>query len=92
MNKDEHHPAAHETINWNAGYGGNADDYKAPDAQLVDLIKGLSPGRALDVGRGAGGLVVELTHLGWQVTGVDVAEQAIRAAREVTSQKAFRRS
>ena len=43
----------------------------------------MEPARALDVGCGAGGLVLALAELGWQVTGIDIAGKAITAARRV---------
>ena len=69
------------SIDWNESYGGSLADYEPPDADLLEIIDGLEPGRALDVGCGAGGLVVALADRGWQVTGIDIADRAIEAAR-----------
>ncbi len=75
-------PAAPE-IDWNDSYTGGLADYEPPDSDILGIIEGLSPGRALDVGCGAGGLVVALAERGWQVTGLDVADTAMKAARKI---------
>lgn len=56
--------------------------------QIAELFKreevGREPpfGRALDLGCGSGVWSVELASRGWQVTGVDIVEKALRLARE----------
>jgi SAM-dependent methyltransferase len=70
----------HEDFEWNDIYTGNASDYMEPDAELLELIDELPPGRALDIGCGSGGLVVALLERGWKVSGVDIAPKAIEAA------------
>ena len=52
-----------------------------PNATLVDLVGGLTPGRALDLGSGEGGDAVWLARQGWQVTGVDISPTAAARAR-----------
>jgi SAM-dependent methyltransferase len=52
--------------------------------ELAALVEGPdSPpaGRALDIGCGTGTQAVYLAQRGWQVTGVDVVERAVQAAR-----------
>ena len=78
----DNHAHGHE-FEWNDIYTGKATDYLEPDSELVEIIDGLKPGRALDLGCGSGGLVVALLERGWEVTGVDVAPKAIEAARRV---------
>ncbi|QIS15569.1 class I SAM-dependent methyltransferase [Nocardia arthritidis] len=59
-------------------------DLGPPMPELVDLIEGpdaLRPGRALDLGCGAGSKSVYLAQHGWSVTGVDIAEEALKQAR-----------
>ena len=73
---------AHE-FEWNDIYTGKASDYQEPDPLILEAIEGLTPGTALDVGCGAGGLVVALLQRGWQVTGIDIAPKAIAATRAV---------
>ncbi len=74
----------HDHFDWNQSYSGGATDYAEPDSAMVGIIDGLTPGRALDIGCGAGGLVVALAQRGWQVTGIDIAAKAIEAARKIT--------
>lgn len=76
-----------EHFNWNDIYTGSAADYQPPDAQLLATIDDLRPGRALDVGCGAGGLAVALAERGWDVLGVDLAPNAIEAARKVAAER-----
>ena len=66
---------------WNDNYTGHTTDYEPPDPLLLQLVDGLTPGTALDVGCGAGGLVIALAERGWHVTGVDIAPNAIQSAK-----------
>lgn len=51
-------------------------------AGLRALVEsGLEPGRALDIGCGTGDNCVYLAQHGWQVTGIDYVETAVRRAR-----------
>ena len=54
----------------------------APNAFLVEMIKGLRPGRALDVGMGQGRNTIFLAQQGWTAVGFDPAEKAVAAAQE----------
>ncbi len=59
-------------------------DTGAVPTELTALVEGegaLPPGRALDIGCGTGTQSVYLAHHGWEVTGVDAVEQALRRAR-----------
>ncbi|WP_400193244.1 class I SAM-dependent methyltransferase [Hymenobacter sp. B81] len=55
---------------------------RRPNALLVATVKGQPPGKALDVGMGQGRNSLFLARQGWQVTGIDVADEAVAAARE----------
>lgn len=68
---------------WNDIYTGTTDDYMQPDPKLLEIIDDLKPGKALDIGCGSGGLVCALLEGGWEATGVDIAPNAIEAARKV---------
>lgn len=54
----------------------------APNAFLVDVTKGLKPGRALDVGMGQGRNTIYLAQQGWDSVGFDPAQKAVAAAQE----------
>ena len=55
-----------------------------PREELVDLIESgqIPPGRAIDLGCGAGANAIFLAQHGFEVTGVDFAEAAIEKARQ----------
>ena len=48
---------------------------------LVTEATGLTPGRAIDIGSGEGADAFWLAQQGWQVTGVDIATNALDTAR-----------
>ena len=52
-----------------------------PTAFLVDTVKGKKPGVALDVGTGQGRNAVYLAREGWDVTGMDISQAGLDAAR-----------
>jgi SAM-dependent methyltransferase len=54
----------------------------APNGFLVEMIKGLRPGRALDVGMGQGRNTIFLAQQGWEAVGFDPADKAVAAAKE----------
>lgn len=53
-----------------------------PNVLLVDAVRELKPGRALDIHMGQGRNAVFLASRGWQVTGFDFSAGGVRAARE----------
>ena len=46
------------------------------------MIKGIPPGKALDVGMGQGRNAIRLAQQGWDVTGFDPADKAVALAQE----------
>jgi len=52
----------------------------APSAIVVDAVKELASGAALDVGMGQGRNAVYLAGQAWKVTGFDISGEAIKAA------------
>jgi len=48
-----------------------------PNAFLIETVIGLRPGKALDLGMGQGRNSIYLAMNGWDVTGVDIAEEAL---------------
>ncbi|MFB3825583.1 MAG: class I SAM-dependent methyltransferase [Bryobacteraceae bacterium] len=59
-----------------------------PNALLVRTVRGLKPGKALDVGMGQGRNAVFLAGQGWDVTGYDFSDEALARARENASKAA----
>lgn len=53
-----------------------------PHPHLVREVDQLAPGTALDAGCGAGAEAIWLASRGWQVTGADIADQALTRAAE----------
>ena len=49
----------------------------APNAFMAEVVKGLKPGRALDIGMGQGRNSVFLARLGWDVSGFDISERGV---------------
>ncbi len=70
------------TFDWNEVYTGTLADFAAADPTLLAALSGEPPGKVLDVGCGAGGLLVALSHAGWQASGIDLAHTAIAAAEK----------
>lgn len=72
---------AHE---WDRKYGGDEPvSASAPDAAVVEFVTALPPGRALDLGCGAGRHALWLALHAWQVSAVDFSTAAL--ARAVTA-------
>ncbi len=53
-----------------------------PNALMVEAVRDLKPGRALDIDMGQGRNAVFLASKGWEVTGFDFSAEGVRAARE----------
>ena len=54
----------------------------SPNAFLVEMTRGLKPGRSLDVGMGQGRNTIYLAQQGWESVGFDPADRAVAAAQE----------
>jgi SAM-dependent methyltransferase len=53
-----------------------------PNAFLMEMVRGLKPGKALDVGMGQGRNSLFLAQQGWDVTGFDISETGVSQALE----------
>jgi SAM-dependent methyltransferase len=66
---------------WDERYASRPQVWSGrPNPQLVDRIRGLAPGRALDVGSGEGADAIWLAEQGWEVTAIDVSPVALERA------------
>jgi SAM-dependent methyltransferase len=73
---------------WNDRYSSVDRVWAAkPNALLVELVSGLSPGRALDVGAGEGRNSIWLAQNGWTVTAVDLSDVGLGRAEERASEE-----
>lgn len=61
---------------------GQSGFNSAPSDFVVEAAKGLKPGTALDLGTGQGRNAVYLAGQGWDVTGLDISQVGLNAARE----------
>ena len=52
-----------------------------PNAFLVEMVRGVTPGQALDVGMGQGRNAIYLAQQGWTVTGFESGRQGRRRGR-----------
>jgi SAM-dependent methyltransferase len=59
----------------------------SPNAFLVEMVKGRTPGTALDVGMGQGRNAIFLAEQGWRVTGFDPADKAVALANTIARQR-----
>ena len=72
--------------------------YSRPDAPLRTgatpvlpaAIEGLRPGKALDFGMGLGRNALFLADQGWEVTGVDLSDEAIRQVSTIARDRGYR--
>ena len=72
-----------ERERWDRLYSNpNASFNTAPNAFLVEVVKTLKPGRALEIGMGQGRNSLYLAKLGWDVTGFDISETGMSRARK----------
>src|SRR5688572_24775461 len=49
---------------------------------LAEKIKGIKPGKALDIGMGEGRNALFLAAQGWEVTGFDISDTGVKLALE----------
>lgn len=70
-------PSANEA-DWDHRYGGDVPVWSGnPNGTLVDELRGIPPGRALDVGAGEGADALWLAEQGWHVTASDISQRAL---------------
>jgi len=70
-----------ERERWDEVYAREPHLYTTePNALLVETVRDLAPGKALDLGMGQGRNALWLAARGWDVTGVDISGEGIRLA------------
>lgn len=68
---------------WNRFFTeGRAIYNTAPNSFLAEVVKGMSPGTALDYAMGEGRNSIYLAKLGWKVAGFDPAAEAVALAQK----------
>ena len=72
--------SADERDTWNEMFRTSIGFNKQPNQLLVDTIRTVKPGRALDVAMGQGRNALYLASQGWKVTGVDFSDEGLRQA------------
>lgn len=72
-------------ISVNKAYEAGWYEGVPPSKSLAEFVEGKSPGTALDCGMGAGRNAVFLASLGWDVTGVEVSDVAVKRAEELAA-------
>jgi 2-polyprenyl-3-methyl-5-hydroxy-6-metoxy-1,4-benzoquinol methylase len=75
----EQRTGASGEVDWEAAYDGDIPSTPV-DRDIVAVVSDLPPGRALDLGCGAGQNSIWLAQRGWRVHGVDIAGGAIERA------------
>lgn len=72
-----------EIERWNAILTAPSPQFNTkPNQFLVDMTRGVRPGKALDVGMGQGRNTLYLAQQHWDVTGFDPAARAVAAAEQ----------
>ena len=70
------------TVHFNKVYTAHSDLFsQEPNGFLVNSVRGIKPGTALDVAMGQGRNSVFLAMQGWDVTGYDLSDQGLAIAR-----------
>jgi SAM-dependent methyltransferase len=74
-----------ESAQWNQIFHNEIGFNHEPNRLLTAAIAGVSPGEALDVATGQGRNALYLARQGWKVTGIDIADEGLRQAREAAA-------
>lgn len=72
-------------ISGNKSYEAGWYEGTPPSKALAEFVAGKTPGRALDCGMGAGRNAVFLASQGWDVTGVDRSDVAVKRAEDLAA-------
>lgn len=72
---------------WNGMWSGEDVIETPPDEILVSHVKALRPGRALELGCGAGSNAIWLAEQGWNVAALDFSEEAVKLGRRLADMR-----
>jgi SAM-dependent methyltransferase len=72
---------------WNEVYTKRQGRAFPHNTFLAEMIKGRTPGTALDIGMGEGRNALFLATQGWEVTGFDISDVGVQLAREAAQQR-----
>lgn len=68
---------------WNGKFSNSRTSFnRSVSRLLVEAIRGCKPGSAVDLGMGQGRNAIYLAQQGWQITGVDLSDVAVRQANQ----------
>ncbi|HET9622289.1 MAG TPA: methyltransferase domain-containing protein [Kofleriaceae bacterium] len=70
---------------WDSTYRQAVGFNPAPNRLLVETVRGVAPGQALDVMMGQGRNALYLASQGWRTTGFDISDEGLRRAREAAA-------
>ncbi|MDQ5870098.1 MAG: class I SAM-dependent methyltransferase [Thermoproteota archaeon] len=88
-------PGIKRFSDWNELYNNEVENlpwyYEALDNDLEEEISmlGIGAGRFLDLGTGPGTQALQLSKMGFSITGTDVSERAIKRARQLSNKINF---
>lgn len=81
-------PQADPRSVWNEAYSRPDPPLSGPPSEIVvQAVRGLRPGKALDFGMGLGRNALWLAAQGWDVTGIDISDVAIEKVRAAAAPK-----
>ena len=72
---------------WNEIFRNSIGFNHEPNRLLVDAVAHVRAGAALDVAMGQGRNALYLASHGWKVTGIDISDEGVLAARAVAAEK-----
>jgi SAM-dependent methyltransferase len=75
---------------WNEAYRLGTSYSAKPNKLLMDAVSSRTPGKALDVGMGAGRNAIGLAEKGWSVTGIDISEVGVSKAMQAASDRGLK--
>jgi SAM-dependent methyltransferase len=75
---------------WNEAFRAGVGFRHEPNRFLVEMVKGLKSGVALDLATGQGRNALYLAQQGWKVTGVDISDEGLRQAAKAASDQHLR--